>query len=196
MGVTKYDPAQVFAGYRFAAVAVADSGPEPPEPAEPVEIGVTILDGAVIGETRTWLIHPQRQISPWATRGHGITNDHVASAPGLDAVADRIRATLGDRIVLAHRGRHHRDLLAAALPGWAPPMVLDTRRMAARAWPIHSQALGALVEHTHLTVTGTPGRARHDAPATAMLFLAAATRLGAPAQRLFELANVIEAASR
>ena len=196
MGVVRYDPTVVFAGYRLAVIAVADTGREPPEPAEIVEVGVTILDDGTISQTTTWLVHPQRTITAWAARGHGITNNEVATAPTIDTVADPIRDTIGDRIMVAHRGLHCHDLLAAALPGWSPSLVLDIRRLSALAWPTHSQALGSLTAQARLTVSGTPGRARHDAPATAMLFLAAAKRLNLPPERLFAPAIVLEGQSR
>ena len=89
MSVVRYDPTVVFAGYRFAVIAVADTGREPPEPAEIVEIGVTILDDGTISQTTTWLVHPQRTITAWAARGHGITNNEVATAPSPGTVAEQ-----------------------------------------------------------------------------------------------------------
>ena len=192
MGVGKYDPAVVFAGCRLVAVAVADTGREPPEPAEPVEVGLTVLDGGAVGETRTWLVRPGRPVTVWATKAHGITNGDVEQAPAIDQVADQIRQTLGDRIVVAHRGLHCHDLLASVLPGWIPPRVLDVRRLSVLAWPGTSQALGSLTAQTRLRITGTPGRARHDAPATAMLFLAAAKQVNTTVTRLFASATVLE----
>ena len=187
MGVGKYDPAEVFAGCRLVAVAVADTGREPPEPAEPVEVGLTVLDGGAVGETQTWLVRPGRPITVWATKAHGITNRDVEQAPAIDQVADQIRQTLGDRIVVAHRGLHCHDLLAGVLPGWTPSRVLDVRRLSVLAWPGTSQTA-----QTRLRITGTPGRARHDAPATAMLFLAAAKQVNTTVTRLFASATVLE----
>lgn len=196
VGVGKYDPAAVFAGYRLAAVAVADTGREPPESAEPVEIGVTVLDGGVVGSTRTWLVRPTRAITTWATRGHGIRDRDVAQAPVVGEVADQIREAIGERVVVAHRGLHCHDLLAAVLPGWAPPRVLDVRRVSVLAWPAVSQALGSLAAQARLTVPGSLGRAGHDAPATAMLFLAAAKKVNTTVPRLFASATVLESQPR
>ena len=197
MGVGRYDPAEVFAGCRLVAVAVADTGREPPEPAEPVEVGVTVLDGGVVGSNRTWLVRPARPITVWATKAHGITNRDVEQAPDIDSVADQIRAALADRIVVAHRGLHCHDLLASVLPGWTPPRVLDVRRLSVLAWPGTSQALGSLSAQIRLTgVAGSAGRAGHDAPATGMLFLAAARKLHTTVTRLFASATVLEGQPR
>lgn len=192
MGNGKYHlPA--LAGYRFAAVAVLDSGREPPEI---VEVGVTEIDGDEIGETRTWLVRPVMAVAPWATRAHGVCDLDVRAAPELAVVAAEIRGAVGDRIVVAHRGLHCHDLLAAGLPGFAPGLVLDLRRLASRAWPrTVSYALGALVQAAGVRPPGVPGRAAYDAAATAMLFLAAVGRLGTPAPELFGCCTVLEGQS-
>lgn len=190
MGIGRPDLSVVLAGSRFAVVAVADTGGESPEL---VEVGVLGLDDGALGDRpRTWLVRPERAITPGAVRVHGIGNGEVASAPTALAVGEQIRGAIGDRTVIAHRGVHCHALLSAALPGWTPPRVLDVRRLTSLAWPTSSQALGALVATARLTVPGTPGRARHDATATAQVFLAAVRRLNAPIERLADRATVVE----
>lgn len=180
-----------FAGYRLAAVTVADTGREPPEVPEPVEIGVTVLDGAAVGETRAWLVRPNRAITPWATRGHGIGNLEVEQAPPVAAVAEEIRYMLGDRIVVAVRALHFHAMLSAVLLGWSPPRVVDLRRLSVLVWPGTSQALGALEDRARLKAPGPAGRAKHDAMATAALFVAIAARKAWPPERLLAPGTVL-----
>ena len=89
MGVVRFDPVGVFAGYRLGAIAVADTGREPPERSEIVETGVTLLDDGTIGQTSTWPAHPQRTIAAWAawaTQGPRITNNEMATVPAPGTV--------------------------------------------------------------------------------------------------------------
>ncbi len=87
MGVVRFAPVRVFVGYRLGAIAAPDTGREPPERSEIVEVGVTLLDDGTIDQTSTWPAHPQRTIAAWATQGHRITNNKVATAPASGTVA-------------------------------------------------------------------------------------------------------------
>lgn len=170
MGVVEYRSAPLLAGYRFAAVAVADNGQEPPEP---VEIGVVVVDdGTVVEPYTSWLVRPPRPVSEYARRAHGITDAHLRQAPPVCEVAHEIRAAIGGRIVVAHRAQAVADLLDAAVPGWSAVRPLDVRRLSRRVWPASvSRSLGELVRVAGLSVAGSLGRAGHDALATALLFL-------------------------
>ncbi|HEX5496904.1 MAG TPA: exonuclease domain-containing protein [Mycobacteriales bacterium] len=194
MGVGKYDPA-MFASHRLVALAVADTGRKVDEPdgvVEPVEVGVTVFDGGRVGATRTWLVRPSRPVTVWATRGHGIDDRTVADAPGLAQVAEQIGEALADRIVVAVRASHGHAMLAPALPDWHPPRLVDLRRLSALVWPWCSQALGAVEIQARVNTPGPLGRARHDAPAVAAVFLALAKRTGWPAERMLRLGTVTE----
>jgi exodeoxyribonuclease X len=178
------------AGYRFAAVGVCDTGQEVPEV---VEVGVAPIDDGEVGQTRSWLVRPSGPVAPWATRAHGLGTLDVQGAPEIAAVAPEIRTAVGDRIVVAHRGLHCHDLLARAVPGFAPDRVLDLRRLVQRVWPrTVSYALGALAHDAGVRPPGTPGRAGYEAAATALVFLAAARRVNQPAAELFACCTVLE----
>lgn len=182
MGAAEYRAVQLLAGHRFAVVAVADNGREPPEP---VEIAVVHVNGgAVAGPAETWLVRPRRPIASCATRGHGITDEAVETAPDVSVVADAVRDAIDGRILVAHRGEAVAALLRAVLPGWTPPhAVLDVRRLAGRVWPTASRALGALTQVARLDVAGSLGRAGHDALATALLLLTATRIVDTAARR-------------
>lgn len=173
-------PAALLAGYRFAAVAVADNGQDP---AEPVEIGVVrVEDGLLVEPCRTWLIHPRRPIEPWATRSHGLVDTDVDHAKKLSDIAADVRAAVGERIIVAHRARWCTQLLAEVKAG-LPYGPLDVRCLSTRVWPIRSRSLGELLRFTGLRPAGVLGRADHDAMATALLLLQLANDIEKLAQR-------------
>lgn len=173
MGAIEYRPAALLAGYRFAVVAVADNGQEPPEP---VEVGVVPIDGgSVSGPHATWLVRPQYPVAEHATRGHGITDAQTRGAPPLCEIAHEISAAIAGRTLVAHRARAVADLLGTAVPGWPASRPLDVRRLSTRVWPTSvSRALGEPARIAGVSVSGSLGRAGHDALATALLFLALA----------------------
>jgi hypothetical protein len=74
---------------------------------------VGILDGR-IGDPVTWV---------------GQTVSGIRAAP-FAAVADDIRAHLGDGVLAIHGRRGALALIGAILPGWRPATLLDTRSLA------------------------------------------------------------------
>ena len=72
------------------------------------------------------------------------------------------------------------DVLRRSLPGWEPPVALDTLKLARRAFDLPSYGLSSLVEHRHLAngmpPEMRPHRADYDAIVTARLFVQLATR--------------------
>lgn len=92
MGVVRFAPVGVVAGYRLGAIAVPDTGREPPERSQIVETGVTLLDDGTIDQTSTRPAPPQRTFAAWAawaTQCHRITNNEVAAAPTPGTVAEQ-----------------------------------------------------------------------------------------------------------
>lgn len=175
------------ANHRFAAVAVIGNGQEP---AEPVELGVVTIDRqAVSSEPLVWSIKPQRAIAPHVTRAHGITNAEVAGAPAFHEISTDVAAVLAGRGVVGHHVRPAYDLLRSALPGWQPQRAIDTYKLAALTFPsVITRALPELLRRAALSVPGVPGRAGHDALATALLFLSMIERFGMTVEQLFALA--------
>lgn len=161
----------------YVVVDVEGNGARPPEL---VEVAVVPVRRGKIEKARTWLLRPPTPISWQAHKIHGISNDDVANAPAVDEVAQEIRAALGNAIPVGHGVHVDVDVLRRSLPGWEPPVALDTLKLARRALDLPSYGLGALVEQDHLADGLSPGmrahRADYDATVTARLFVQLATR--------------------
>lgn len=157
----------------YAVVDVEGNGQQPPDL---VELAVVpIVDGEV-GEPASWLVQPERPIKYFATRIHGITSQDVAEAPGFETIADEVRANLDVPALIAHNAHVDIGVLKHELPGWQPPEVFDTLKLAKRLLPNQSgYKLGMLVKALNLA-DGLPDdlvphRATYDALVTARLFI-------------------------
>lgn len=179
-------PHPALVGQRFASVAVVDNGQRLPQI---VEIGIVLIDdGAASPQTLSWLVRPDGPIARHATRAYHLTDADVRGAPPFAEIRGEVAAALDDRIVVAHRATFTHGLLHAALPGWEPAGLLDTRRLAARVWPSQtSLSLGELARRARLTVRGTQDRAGHSARATAALFLLLVDKLDTTTEWLLEM---------
>jgi DNA polymerase III epsilon subunit-like protein len=152
----------VLAGRRLVVVDVEGNGQQPPEI---VEIAALPVDSdPTSAGMRSWLVRPRRKISPLVTRKvHGISNADVANCPAWSNVAGEVAHTMADRILLAHNASVEYRVLSAWLPGWAPPLVLDTLRLAKHVWPgLPGYSLDALIVHAEIDTSGIPGQ-RHRA---------------------------------
>ncbi|MEV6340467.1 3'-5' exonuclease [Nocardia vinacea] len=151
-------------GKDFAVVDVEGNGQTPPEI---IEIAILAVSGetVVVDEMRSWLIRPARPITPIVTRKvHGITNADVAECPTWGEVSETIEATLTDRILVAHNANLERRVISEHLPGWTPPMVLDTLKLAKAVWPgIGGYGLEKLVAHAELDTTVISDQGHHRA---------------------------------
>lgn len=156
----------------YAVVDVEGNGQQPPDL---VELAVVPITAGVIGEPTAWLLRPERPITSFARRIHGITNAAVAAAPVVADVEKEIRARLEEIAVVAHNAHVDLAVLRRTLPGWEPQEVFDTLKLARRLRPERvSYRLGSLVEAFNLA-NGLdsqlrPHRATYDALVTARLF--------------------------
>ncbi|WUA12810.1 3'-5' exonuclease (plasmid) [Nocardia sp. NBC_01377] len=132
-----------------------------------MEIAILPVSGTTVDvdEMRTWMVRPQRLITPTVTRKvHGITNADVADCPPWAGVAEQVQNALGDRILVAHNANLERRVLSEHLPEWTPPLVLDTLRFAKAVWPGRTgYGLGNLVAHAGLDVTAVSDHGHHRA---------------------------------
>jgi DNA polymerase III epsilon subunit-like protein len=155
----------VLEGRRLAVVDIEGNGQQPPDI---VEIAILPVDGMEVrgAEMRTWMIRPKEPITALVTRKvHGITNEDVAHCPPWTAVAADVQETLDGRVLIAHGAHVEYRVLSAHLPGWRPPMVLDTMRLTKHIWPgiQGGYGLGNLVEHADLDTSGFDDQRRHRA---------------------------------
>ncbi|WP_158854515.1 3'-5' exonuclease [Saccharothrix deserti] len=153
----------VLEGHPLAVVDVEGNGAQPPQI---VEIAVLPVDGPagpVTGhDLRTWLVRPAMPITPIAHRIHGIGNEDVERKPPWYGVAREVQPLLTGRTLVAHDASTEYRVLGAHLPGWQPPMVLDTLKLARHVRPgLPGYGLDALVVHTGLDTTGIGGRRPH-----------------------------------
>jgi DNA polymerase III epsilon subunit-like protein len=162
----------------YAVVDVEGNGQQPPDL---VELAVVPIRSGAIGEPVTWLVRPAEPISRLATRIHGLRNQDVAGAPAFADISAQVATALAAPVLVAHNAHVDIGVLARKLPGWQPPEVLDTLRLARRLLPgLPSYRLGALAGTLGLSdglpAGLSPHRAAYDALVTARLFAELATR--------------------
>lgn len=159
---------------RLLVVDVEGNGAQPPDLVEvaalPIRHGTP--DTSTAG---AWLIRPPAPVTPFATQVHKIANDYLTDCPPWEAVSEQVCLMLDGAWICAHNASVEFKILTRHLPGWQPTGVLDTLRLARATYadaPKHN--LDALIEHTHLDLTGAPAhrhRATFDAYATGLLLL-------------------------
>ncbi|MBB5801511.1 DNA polymerase III epsilon subunit-like protein [Saccharothrix ecbatanensis] len=145
------------AGRRLSVVDVADNGSRPPEI---VGIGVLNVNDSVVDlPLRTWLVRPVVPVSSVAANVHGIGNGDLGRCPLWHGVAREVEPALTGRVLVAHDAPAVHRVLAAHLPAWRPPLVLDTTALAQHVWPelIHYE-LSDLVAHAELATVDVDGR--------------------------------------
>jgi exodeoxyribonuclease X len=162
---------------RYAVVDVEGNGQQPPDL---VELAVVPIVSGQIQEPASWLVKPERPIKHFATRIHGITTEDVAEAPNFESIAGEVLASLDVPALIAHNAHVDIGVLQRELPGWQPPEVFDTLKLARRLLPDQpGYKLGMLVRALKLAEglpdNLTPHRATYDALVTARLFVRLAT---------------------
>jgi DNA polymerase III epsilon subunit-like protein len=184
---------------RLAVVGVDANGQDPPEI---IDLAVLPIDPEPApvraSSLRSWLVRPARPITSAVTRDvHSIRNCDVFACPGWNRVAAEIHDALRGRVLVAHGAAEHHRVLAAHLPGWRPPLVLDTARLARNVWPrlAGGYGLARLVTHAGLVAPPfEPGRRRHragyDAWMTGQLLITLARRASLTWEQLVTAARV------
>jgi len=163
---------------RYVVVDVEGNGQQPPEL---VELAVVPIFGGVVSEPMSWLVRPEHPIKHIATTFHGLTTGDVADCPKITDITPDVLAALDASALVAHNAHVDVGVLRRELPGWEPPEVFDTLKLARRLIPGQSSyKLGALVDAFKLAeeLPGElkPHRATYDALVTARLFVHLATQ--------------------
>jgi DNA polymerase III epsilon subunit family exonuclease len=150
-----------------------------------VQIGaVRIIDGEVrAAESFERLVNPGRPIAQAATRFHGITDDTVADAAGIDEVLSEFSDFAGNAVLVGHNIAF--DLAIMNRTHSIDNPALDTMLLSIGAFPQRrDHTLDALAEHFE-----EPVQNRHTAPGdaelTARLFLRLLPELDHVGARLF-----------
>ncbi|MEU8733702.1 3'-5' exonuclease [Streptomyces tendae] len=160
-------------------VDVEGNGTNPPDLVEVAAL--PIRDGHPDKSTAGWwLTRPNRPVTPFATRVHGLTDTDLADKPLWAEVADQVHSFLSSTWICAHNAHTDYRVLSAHLPDWKPAGVLDTLRLAKATFPdLGKYSLDKLIEHVQPDLREAPGarhRATFDAYATAQLLIAMASR--------------------
>ena len=96
---------------RYAVVDVETTGFSPAND-RIVEVACVLVDGDRVVDRWATLVKPEIAIPARATEVHGITNEMVAGAPGLERVLGRLRKLCGSRTVVAHYARFDLSFLS------------------------------------------------------------------------------------
>lgn len=157
----------------YVAIDTETTGPDGDDDAI-VQIGaVRIVGGKVVTEdTFTRLVNPHRPIPAAATRFHGITDDMVADAPGIETALAEFLDYAGDAVLVGHNFALDLSLISRIdrIDRIENP-ALDTMLLSIGAFETrHDHTLDALADHFD-----EPVQDRHSAPAdadlTARIFL-------------------------
>jgi DNA polymerase III epsilon subunit-like protein len=165
---------------RYAVADVEGNGQQPPEL---VELAVVPIAGGVIQAPASWLVKPERPITHFASRIHGITTPDVTGKPAFGAIANEVLKALDAPALVAHNAHVDVAVLERELDGWQAPEVFDTLKLARRLLPNQpGYRLGMLVRALNLAEglpdDLTPHRAAYDALVTARLFIRLAALAG------------------
>ncbi|MGW0825208.1 3'-5' exonuclease [Streptomyces sp. NPDC002845] len=160
-------------------VDVEGNGTNPPDLVEVAAL--PIRDGRPDKSTaRAWLTRPNRPITPYATKVHGLSNQDLANKPAWAEIAQEVHGFLSTAWICAHNAHTDYRVMTAHLPTWKPAGVLDTLRLARATFPgLGRYSLDALIEHVQPDLSEAPAqrhRATFDAFATAQLLIAMAAR--------------------
>ena len=138
---------------------------------EIVQIGaVRIVDGKLLeGDSFERLVNPGRPIPKESIRFHGITDDMVAHAPGIDEMLAEFLDYAGDAVLVGHNIAF--DLSFMNRAGVVPNPSLDTMLLSIAAFPSRrDHTLDSLSEHFDEVVEDRH-TALGDADLTARIFI-------------------------
>ncbi len=139
-----------------------------------IEVAAVALQGNDILDEFTTLVNPHREIPPHITQMTGITDEMVVDAPTMFKVRSRLRAILGDHILVGHNVGFDLGFLREERLGVGNHR-LDTATLASILVPEAGRySLESLVRALNLPdpAGGQTHRALDDAEQTVELFLA------------------------
>ncbi|GAA1554712.1 exodeoxyribonuclease X [Kribbella sancticallisti] len=172
------EPRTPWTAFDYAVVDVEGNGQQPPDL---VEIAIVPIENGTIGTPKSWLVRPPRPITPMARRFHRISDDEVAGAPTTAEIAGELHTALNGMVFVAHNAGVDLGVVGRELPGYQPPQVLDTLKLARRLLPGRdSYKLGALVDAFGLADGLPSGLAPHRATYDAIVCARLVAHLASP----------------
>jgi len=153
---------------------------------EVVSIGVAEVAGGRVTSSRFYqVVRPERPISEASMRVHALTATELADAPSFGEVLPRLRAFIGEAVIVAHAAWIERAFLDRALRPYGervPDRLVDTAALARHlglAAPGPTEpSLELLCQQLGLPAY-LPHHALGDAVTTAQLLLVLASRIEA-----------------
>ncbi|MBE2220542.1 MAG: DEAD/DEAH box helicase family protein [Anaerolineae bacterium] len=179
----------------YAIIDVETTGLDPANDAL-IEVAVIILQNNDILDEYTTLVNPHRDIPEFITQLTGITDEMVADAPSMFTVRTKLRAIIGDHVLVGHSVDFDANFLAEDRVGIGNHR-LNTVTLASILVPeAQRYGLEALVEVLNLPDpnNGQTHRAMDDAEQTVELFLALRER--ALALEMWQLEEIVMAGRR
>lgn len=141
------------------------------------EVGICVVRGGEVAETRSWLVRPEHnRYHYWNIRVHGITPEETEDAPDFDQVWEEIEQTYLDEFdtFVAHNVPFDRSCLHAAAELYnlhLPPLNWEcSLKTARRIYNFGCNSLGYLCDQLGIP-EGTHHRAGDDAEMCARLYL-------------------------
>ncbi|MCC2102646.1 MAG: 3'-5' exonuclease [Hyphomicrobiales bacterium] len=112
---------------RYVVLDLEGDGNQPPSAVE-----IALVECSPDGNARRhrWLVDPEKPITGFATRIHGLTDRDVAGAPRLADIEDDLRALIDGAVIIGHNVKVDIDVLRRAIPDLCPQRVLDTLKLA------------------------------------------------------------------
>ena len=177
----------------YVAVDVETTGLDPGRDAI-IEVAAITFRGADVLDEFASLVNPLVDIPPFISQLTTITDAMVADAPTLHTLRPKLRAKLGDNVLIGHNVDFDLGFLRAAQLAFGNRRI-DTLTLASILVPEAGRfSLGALADHLNFPSNGGNHRALNDAEQTVELFLALQER--ALALSLGELEEIVEAGRR
>lgn len=181
-------------GTTYVAVDVETTGLDPSRDAIIEVAAITFRDAAILDEFDS-LINPLVDIPPFISQLTSITDEMVADAPTLHTLRPKLRAKLGDNVLIGHNVEFDLGFLREARLAFGNRRI-DTLTLASILVPEAGRfSLSSLADFLHFpTHNGRGHRALADAEQTIELFLALRER--ALALTLAQLEELVEAGQR
>jgi DNA polymerase-3 subunit epsilon len=114
----RYEPlASALASTEFVVLDLETTGGAPGSGAI-IDVGAVRVRDGRLGESFESLVNPRRPIPPFVAHLTGIDDASVAAAPGIERALPRLRAFIGEAVVVAHNAVHdlaHLNCAAQAL---------------------------------------------------------------------------------
>ena len=142
------------------------------------QVGVASFQGGELTRVLSFLIRPPVPITLENSRVHGLTDDHVRSAPLWEEAYGQIARELHGRCIVSHTFFDRREIFAACCRSkctmFSYRSWLDTCGISRRAWPdLPSYKLSALAHRLGLSYS--PHDAAEDARIAGEVLLAQKT---------------------